>query len=159
MNVTNTVTESNLDIIWIPNPNYLEVFGSIWFSTKPKVFGIQFGQIRTWAKTQEGYKRKKIRICNGPRSRSIDCRLVLLLDSNPNMCTPFWEKLQFVASKYRCYRVRTSENLTDLDRGRRPELKSVEFFKSISPCHEISSLLCDIVGERMLHLMGAGPVG
>jgi hypothetical protein len=36
--------------IWIPNLNYLEVFGSIWFSPKPKVFGIQFGQIPTWAK-------------------------------------------------------------------------------------------------------------
>ena len=44
------------------------------------------------------------------------------------MCTPFWEKLQFGASKYRCYRVLTSKTSTDLDRGRRPELKSVEFF-------------------------------
>ena len=51
------------------------------------------------------------------------------------------------------------KNSTDLDRVRRPELKSVEFFKIILPCHDISSLLCDIVGERMLQLelMGAGP--
>ena len=27
--------------IWIPNLNYLEVFGSIWFSPKPKVFGTE----------------------------------------------------------------------------------------------------------------------
>ena len=45
-----SITQINFRPLWTPNLNYLEAFGSIWFSPKPKVFGIQFGQIRTWAK-------------------------------------------------------------------------------------------------------------
>ena len=37
-------------MVLIPNLNYLEKFGSIWFRPKPKLFGNQFGEIRAWAK-------------------------------------------------------------------------------------------------------------
>ena len=36
--------------LWTPNLKYLEKFGSIWFWSKSKLFGNQFGEIPTWAK-------------------------------------------------------------------------------------------------------------
>ena len=90
-------------------------------------------------------------------------KLVFLGTRNPNKCTPYLRAISTKIEIISTTRGGTSQNSTDLDSGRRPKLKSDEFFEVPPLVVEIISISVEIVRRLGVHLLGFGvlqlPIG
>ena len=79
--------------------------------------------------------------------------------ANPNMCTPFWENVQNGDLIGSTTPLVETKNSSDLEWGRRPELKSGDTFRFTLPnpkglVSEIISILVEIARRLCYHLLG-----